>query len=1390
MPSPHPHRRRAVPLALTLAILAGLWTAIDDEYGSAKERPISGFSRPLPATDKNAAPEPSSARLPASAATTHPDFEALASGAPITVTGEDGSVFILTLQPADLFADDFAIRRGSHGGEFSTFQAVRGFAFPRSQEGETTTPQRAVLALVGHHLYGTWDNGDGTVSQLSGHFGDRTFTLQRERRALTESALVSEGPLATCRQLAISPRDVISSTTASLTLPLRPPAPLPAAARGGLEPATGEPTRYVDPIPMTENYALSLVDMSLLLVLDSSATRPNEHPSLESLASRWLATVANVATIYENQLGIRLRLQELILIPDDPDFQDVPSQQALPDFTSWLSQHRSRSVYRWDSAFKVGQGLAPSELGIAYVASLGRSDSIGIIGRETGWTTLAHEMGHSLGANHTRGGLMNAQANDGGDRDFFTQVNGASPGVTAAEEIYKHSAEILEGTEPLRHPREFPFAQNDFRVGATGNALRFSPLQNDLPNAPHGTANPVLNLEELSRVVPAGAGEWERDGPLLIFHPSPGFTGPAWFSYSLRGSLGNDGRGWLHKGDIAIQIGEASPELDLSFVPGEVRTVAVGDNAGAITPARNAQVHDLPDQPGHVLVRVDPDATGNDSFQVGPRRFTLTYADAIEVQTVPDVYWHHSGLGPLAMEPLANDRPSSEGGLSGKSRISLGSDLLEDPSIAFPHAFGLLEATNFSPDKGTLDVVSHPASGDGTPTGRLIFTPHQDAKGIVSIHYSVRDARGSTASETITIHLLGETITLVEPNAQVHYHIPQTPQDAPFWTLRAFDDRAWPLGALPVGYEDGRDYEDWIRTDVGRQMTGVNSSIYLRIPFAVSDPSAISRLLLRMRVDDGYVAHLNGLKVWEENAPPNAAWNAEAVEGREAEEWVTTDLSEMRSLLAKGENLLAIQGMNSQIDSSDFLVMPELVALSYPLLGEIVSPSSASVSVPRQTGIRFEALPASEDVTLVWEVTEAPIGSRPTARPEGRFFDLFISTSGTYRIHLLARRADGATTVEERVIRVGLSRPHDLLGSTLQAIPDLAIPSLNTNLSALHLPAIPGQPAEIVWEGLSGPGTAAFSDPGALSTDVTFSRAGRYQVRVTALRSELTLFDDIWVDVLTGIKTLVGEQTQSTYHYLNSSSYDPRWKHLDFSDAHWFRGTQGLGYDLTNGYAPYIGTDLRDTMYLRNPSVYVRYPFLVENISAIDSLELRLRVDDGCVVYLNGQEIYRRHAPLYGLDPTSTALRAADEGLLVEPTPIDLAEFIFALRPGYNTLAIQGLNQSSQSSDFLIEPTLLARMGQTPPTETDLLAQALGKNQVRVETITEPPTLEVTFPLRSAFTEEGGRFDLESSANLQDWERWPYQSLEREPLDETWESLTLSGPRDDRFRFLRLRVTQ
>lgn len=124
------------------------------------------------------------------------------------------------------------------------------------------------------------------------------------------------------------------------------------------------------------------------------------------------------------------------------------------------------------------------------------------------------------------------------------------------------------------------------------------------------------------------------------------------------------------------------------------------------------------------------------------------------------------------------------------------------------------------------------------------------------------------------------------------------------------------------------------------------------------------------------------------------------------------------------------------------------------------------------------------------------------------------------------------------------------------------------------------------------------------------------------------------------------------------------------------------------GYQPFIATDLRGSMELVNPGVYLRVPFTVTNAASLQSLTLRMMYDDGFVAYLNGQEIARRNSPATPIwsSPASAAHPNNQAAVFEE---INISDKLSFLQTGTNVLAIHAMNQSSADSDFLLVPELV-----------------------------------------------------------------------------------------------------
>ena len=187
--------------------------------------------------------------------------------------------------------------------------------------------------------------------------------------------------------------------------------------------------------------------------------------------------------------------------------------------------------------------------------------------------------------------------------------------------------------------------------------------------------------------------------------------------------------------------------------------------------------------------------------------------------------------------------------------------------------------------------------------------------------------------------------TLLTRDAAAKARVP-TPDDAALgssWTEPGFDDSAWRDVFTGIGYDEDSTYvpEFGAGGNLGKDLNGINTSLYLRVPFDLNEPSTLTDLSLGMKYDDGFVAYLNGTWILSENSPPagTLSYNSEATTSHAdtlALEYEIFDLSEHRDLLVLGRNILSIHGLNNGLNSSDMLISPELrgIRITNPSVGE------------------------------------------------------------------------------------------------------------------------------------------------------------------------------------------------------------------------------------------------------------------------------------------------------------------------------------------------------------------------------------------------------------------------------------------------------------------------
>ncbi len=211
-------------------------------------------------------------------------------------------------------------------------------------------------------------------------------------------------------------------------------------------------------------------------------------------------------------------------------------------------------------------------------------------------------------------------------------------------------------------------------------------------------------------------------------------------------------------------------------------------------------------------------------------------------------------------------------------------------------------------ESGTTVAISNPHAG-----GTLFYT------------LDGSDPRPTDSTVTVV-----NSTTLVAESAAKKVLVPTAAISDAWRSSLAFDDSAWISGTGGVGYERSSGFQAYFTIDLQAAMYNVNQTCCIRIPFTVSgDTSTFDSLTLNMRYDDGFVAWLNGTEIARAQFTGTPVWNSGASgthDDNAAIVWEEFDVSACLALLQQGQNLLAIQGLNSGASSSDLLFCAELVA--------------------------------------------------------------------------------------------------------------------------------------------------------------------------------------------------------------------------------------------------------------------------------------------------------------------------------------------------------------------------------------------------------------------------------------------------------------------------------
>ncbi len=577
-------------------------------------------------------------------------------------------------------------------------------------------------------------------------------------------------------------------------------------------------------------------------------------------------------------------------------------------------------------------------------------------------------------------------------------------------------------------------------------------------------------------------------------------------------------------------------------------------------------------------------------------------------------------------------------------------------------------------------------------------------------------------------------VTLVPANAIWKYFA--NGSDPGAWTAPAFNDSSWLSGPAQLGYGDGDE-----ATVVSYGPDASNKYITTYFRKAVTVPSGLSSVTLRLLRDDGAVVYVNGLEVYRNNMPAGpTAYNTLAlttIGGADETTFIETPIP--AAAFVAGANVIAVEIHQVNAPSSD-------MSFALELIGNFAAPGP-EVNV---TAIDAEA----REISPLLDIPENPAVFRVTRTgPTTNPLNLPIAISGTASNGIDYSFVSNVVTIPagSMAADVVIAVIDDTLAEGTESVVLTLIPSpcmecytvgSNSTATAYILddePAATNQPPIASIQSPTNGAVFAFPESIFLFASVHDSDGVARNATLEILANNHSLgfaqitdpgpehdqaFRFQWTNAQPGDYTLVakaiddhgavgysagvtisvkGGQTGtnltlvargSVWKFLdNGTDQGGEWKIPMFNDSSWASGPAQLGYG--------DGDEVTVVGYGLDPAnkyitTYFRRAFNVSNPAGISNLLVSLLRDDGGVVYLNGQEIFRSNMPAGAIDYRTLAVLAvggADETTQFYSAPVPP----WLLLAGQNLLAVE-IHQSAASSSDLSFDLELTGGGAAPAT--------------------------------------------------------------------------------------------
>jgi hypothetical protein len=471
------------------------------------------------------------------------------------------------------------------------------------------------------------------------------------------------------------------------------------------------------------------------------------------------------------------------------------------------------------------------------------------------------------------------------------------------------------------------------------------------------------------------------------------------------------------------------------------------------------------------------------------------------------------------------------------------------------------------------------------------------------------------------------------------------------WRASSYDDSSWLRGRAPLGYG-----ETYLATTVsyGPDASHKYRTTYFRNRFRIADHNAVTSLITDLSYDDGAVIYINGTEVKRLFMPTGTITASTLASPHETGNinYERYDLTAARNLLVDGDNVISVEVHQSSDSSSD---------LSFDLALDVTTgappppPPPSSAGIPRKSFWKYFAGPSQPALDWAndhyfddsaWPSRMGPIG----------YGESYIQIPISYG----PDPANKYTTTYFRKSLV-VEDPTLITKMAVDVMYDDGFILYINGLSVLYVGVPPGAPYGMFAVSHEANNTYVTFD---ISTFSKFLHVGENEIAVE-VHQDSPDSSDLVFDLglryeTSALPTSISRR--SPWLYYNRGDLGSGWQNQTYTDG-WDGGVAPLGYGNDD-----VTTETWGGVARQPTTTFFRRHFRVDAAASVVMLRGELLVDDGAVIYLNGQEIARPRMPAGDIGFYTRASSHESNGIY---EVFDWSAHIGLLRAGENVIAVE-----------------------------------------------------------------------------------------------------------------------